>query len=611
MFCDTGSGAVTGCLHPQSLDLAVGITAAVLAGVLLVMLRVWQIHRFPGRPYFVLAHCAMLWWLLSSMMELSVQGLPCKMLWAKLAWPGIVLVPTAWTLFLLDYALGRHPLWWRLRSLALIGAPLAVTLLALSNGWHTAFYGPGTRLAEIDGRSSVIYDHGPLFYLSAYYVYGFMLASIAIVGLAILRAPWSFRGFLLTLLAITLVPVVGNLAYVLSGFTLFGFDPTPFSFALVLVVFGWMLANNRLMDINLIARDMLFYKAADPVLIVDAEGRLEAVNPEARRVFGAALPRPGEPLSALPDLAPLLARLQSGGHLHDEPPILRGGRSFDPRAGVLHRPVRTGRSALGWVISLVDITAQQQEAAALRLAAENARAAELAKSQFLSVVSHELRTPLTSIKGALDLLNNEVTGELPERARRIVQIAASNSARLTTLIEDLLDLQQIEQGTLSVERRRLDMGALVQEAVVVAADQARSLGVTLVLAEAAGPAMVEGDPKRLAQVIGNVLSNACKFSGRGARVEVSVLCEPGRMRVRVKDSGPGIPAGADEAVFGQFSQLDSSGTRRVGGSGVGLHIARRILDEMGGQISYESRLGEGTTFFIDLPLAPEPAVVLA
>jgi len=582
----------------------------MLAGVLLVMLRVWQIHRFPGRPYFVLAHCAMLWWLLASMMELSVQGLACKMLWAKLAWPGIVLVPTAWMLFLLDYALGRNPLWWRQRSLALIVAPLAVTLLALSNGWHTAFYGAETRLAEIDGRSSVIYDHGPLFYLSAYYVYGFMLAAIFIVVLAILRAPWSFRGFLLTLLAITLVPVVGNLAYVLSGFTLFGFDPTPFSFALVLVVFGWMLANNRLMDINLIARDMLFYKAADPVLIVDAEGRLESVNPEARRVFGAALPKPGEPLSVLPDLAPLLARLRSGGHLHDERPILRAGRSFDPRAAALHRPVRTGRRlALGWVISLVDITAQQQEAAALRLAAENARAAELAKSRFLSVVSHELRTPLTSIKGALDLLNNSVTGELPEQARRIVQIAASNSARLMTLIEDLLDLQQIEQGTLSVERRRIDMAEVVRSAVAAAADHARSLGVTLDLAEVTAPAMIEGDPRRLLQVIGNVLSNACKFSGNGARVEVSVLREPGRVRGRVKDGGPGIPVGVRERVVGQFSQLDSSGTRRVGGSGVGLHIARRILDQLGGQISYDSRLGEGTTFFIDLPLAPEAVAV--
>jgi len=596
---------MTGCLAPRALDLPVAITAAVLLGVFLVTLRVWQMHRFPGRPAFMIAHLAMLWWLFASMMELSVQGLECKMLWARLAWPGIVLVPTGWTFFLLDYTLGRHPGWGRLRPLALYGGPLVVTLMALTNGWHGAFYEAGTLLAAIDGRPSVIYDHGPLFFVSAFYVYAFMLASIAIVVLSILRAPWSFRGFLSVLLAITMVPVVGNLAYVLSGITLFGFDPTPFSFALVMVLFGWMLANNRLMDINLIARDMLFYKAVDPVLIVDAEGRLEAVNPEARRVFGAALPKPGQPLSELADLAPLVARLQQGGHLHDAPPILRGGRSFDPRAGALHRPVRTGRSALGWVISLVDITAQEQEAAALRLAAENARAAALAKSQFLSVVSHELRTPLTSIKGALDLLNNSVTGELPEQTRRIVQIAASNSKRLATLIEDLLDLQQIEQGTLTVTRQRIDMGQLVRDAVGEVADLARSLCVTLTLAEPEGPVMVDGDPRRLMQVIGNVLSNACKFSGNGARVEVSVTREPGRVRVRVTDSGPGIPPGAQDAVFGQFSQLDSSGTRRVGGSGMGLHIARRILDEHGGEISYESRLGEGTTFYIDLPLAPD------
>ncbi|GGH60749.1 hybrid sensor histidine kinase/response regulator [Frigidibacter albus] len=595
------------CLDLLPPDLPVAITAAMLVGVSLVTLRIWQIHRFPGRPAFLISLCAMLWWLLASMMELSVQGQGCKMLWAQLAWPGIVLVPTAWTFFLLDYALGRHPGWRLLRPLALYAGPLAVTLMALSNGWHGAFYRAGTQLVGRDGRASVIYDHGPLFFVSAFYVYAFMLASIGIVVLAILRAPWSFRGFLTALLVITLVPVAGNLAYVLFGFTIFGFDPTPFSFAFVLVVFGWMLVNNRLMDINLIARDMLFYKSVDPVLIVDAEGRLEAVNPEARRVFGAAIPPLGQPLAGLPELEPLLARLRGGGMLLDEAPIRRGGRSFDPRAGVLHRPVRNGRSALGWVISLIDITAQEQEAAALRLAAENARAAALAKSQFLSVVSHELRTPLTSIKGALDLLNNAVTGELPEATRRIVQIAASNSKRLTTLIEDLLDLQQIEQGTLAVTRQRIDMGHLVQDAVVEAADLARSLGVTLTLAEPAAPMMVEGDPRRLMQVMGNVLSNACKFSGSGARVEVSVLREQGRVRVLVKDSGPGIPEGAQDTVFGQFSQLDSSGTRRVGGSGLGLHIARWILDQHGGRIGYDSVLGEGTTFFIELPLAPQSA----
>ena len=599
-----GVRGMSSCLALLAPDLPVAMNAAVLVGVLLVTLRVWQMHRFPGRPAFLIAHLAMLWWLLASMMELSVQGLGCKMLWAQMAWPGIVLVPTAWTFFLLDYALGRHPDWGRLRPLALYVGPLVVTLMALTNGWHGAFYGAGTRLAELDGRTSVIYDHGPLFFVSAFYVYTFMLASIGIVVLAILRAPWSFRGFLTALLVITLVPVAGNLAYVLFGFTIFGFDPTPFSFAFVLVAFGWMLVNNRLMDINLIARDMLFYKSVDPVLIVDAEGRLEAVNPEARRVFGAAIPPLGEPLDGLAELEPLLARLRGGGMLHDEAPIRRGGRSFDPRAGVLHRPVRTGRSALGWVISLIDITAQEQEAAALRLAADNARAAAVAKSQFLSVVSHELRTPLTSIKGALDILNNSVTGELPEATRRIVQIAASNCKRLTTLIEDLLDLQQIEQGTLSVTRQRIDMGHLVQDAVVEAADLARSLCVTLTLAEPEGALIVEGDARRLMQVMRNVLSNACKFSGSGARVEVSLRLEQGRVRVLVKDSGPGIPEGAQDTVFGQFSQLDSSGTRRVGGSGLGLHIARWILDQHGGRISYDSVLGEGTTFFIDLPLAP-------
>ena len=244
--------------------------------------------------------------------------------------------------------------------------------------------------------------------------------------------------------------------------------------------------------------------------------------------------------------------------------------------------------------------------AKLKVEHERTKAALVVKSQFVSVVSHELRTPLTSIKGSLDLINSGQVGPIHPQIRPLVDMASKNSRRLGHLIDDLLDLQKIEAGEMSFNLSVLDAGALVREALQSHQGLAERYQVTFREDVSDGAALyVKGDESRLMQVLSNMISNAAKFSSDGGEVVLGAKIVDGMVRVFVKDHGAGIPPGSQDKVFGRFSQLDSSDQRRTGGTGLGMNISREIVEAMGGTIDYESELGKGTTFFVDLPWEAE------
>jgi PAS domain S-box-containing protein len=229
------------------------------------------------------------------------------------------------------------------------------------------------------------------------------------------------------------------------------------------------------------------------------------------------------------------------------------------------------------------------------------REVERLKDEFLSVVSHELRTPLTAIRGSLGLLASGKLGALEERGQRMLAIAAQNTDRLVRLINDLLDIEKIESGTATMERRALDAGSLVRDAAEVMGAMASEAGVRLVVE--AEPAPVFADPDRLVQVVTNLVSNAIKYSPPGSAITLTVRPRGGEAVVRVSDTGRGIPAGRLEAIFERFEQVDSSDARDKGGTGLGLPIARTIVEQHGGRMWAESEWGRGSTFTFTLPLA--------
>jgi PAS domain S-box-containing protein len=226
------------------------------------------------------------------------------------------------------------------------------------------------------------------------------------------------------------------------------------------------------------------------------------------------------------------------------------------------------------------------------------------KDEFISAVSHELRTPLTSIRGSLDLMAGGVMGELPSDVMELLEVGQKNCARLARIINDVLDIQKVEAGRMEFSFLVIDLEDLMADSVAAIRPYGDRLGVEFQLENSAAGIQVRVDPDRLMQVMDNLLSNAAKFSPTGGTVEVKVtLARRGRFaRVIVEDRGPGIAPEFRERVFEKFSQGAAQAPRDKGGTGLGLNIARAIVDRMQGSIGFRPRPGGGTVFHFDLPV---------
>jgi signal transduction histidine kinase len=230
------------------------------------------------------------------------------------------------------------------------------------------------------------------------------------------------------------------------------------------------------------------------------------------------------------------------------------------------------------------------------------RRLERVKSEFVSTVSHELRTPLTSIRGSLGLVVNDAAGEIPVGAKALLRVADSNAERLGALIEALLDAQRLESGKLRFEAQEQRLSPLIQQAMDANTPYALQHQVTFQLADTAADVTARVDGPRILQVMTNLLSNAVKFSPCGTCVWITLTQPiPERVKVSVRDQGPGVSPEFRARLFSMFSQGDASDSRAKGGTGLGLAISKALIEHMGGTIGFVSHEGTGTTFFFELP----------
>lgn len=247
----------------------------------------------------------------------------------------------------------------------------------------------------------------------------------------------------------------------------------------------------------------------------------------------------------------------------------------------------------------------ERSRAELEAANDKLKELDLMKSEFLNTVSHELRTPLTSIKAFAEILLDNV-GEDVETQTEFLEIINKESDRLTRLINNLLDLSRIEAGRMKWEKEQLDLHEVAESALMALRGSAEKKGL-IVEAELEEDMPTVGDKDKLIQVFTNLLGNAIKFTSEGGKVTVrSSRKDLLTARIEVIDSGVGIAPEYHESIFEKFSQVDSSETRDIKGSGLGLPIARSITEHHGGKLYVESELGKGSSFIVELPLHLEP-----
>lgn len=227
------------------------------------------------------------------------------------------------------------------------------------------------------------------------------------------------------------------------------------------------------------------------------------------------------------------------------------------------------------------------------------------KDEFVSTVSHELRTPLTSLRGSLGLITGGAVGDVPDKQRSLLNIAQQNTERLLILINDILDIQKIETGNLDFHFTQTSLVELINNAIVENLAYADKYHVHFKFVPPENDGVIKIDADRISQVMGNLLSNAAKFSRPDTDVEIRLESVTDYLRVTVQDHGCGIAPEFEARVFDKFTQSDATDQRLHGGTGLGLAISKSIIERHHGQIGFHSQMGGGTSFYFDLPVTPE------
>ncbi|MFZ6177461.1 ATP-binding protein [Nannocystis pusilla] len=275
-------------------------------------------------------------------------------------------------------------------------------------------------------------------------------------------------------------------------------------------------------------------------------------------------------------------------------------------------PIRDDSGEVTGLLGIhVDITERKRMELELQRAKEAADAALRAKSEFLTTISHELRTPLALILGPLESLLAGADDLRGEQARSALTRMWRNASRLGRLVDDILDYQKLEAGKLRPTWEPVDVRGLVLDIVLDAEPAAQAAGIDLRHALADDLGVVPLDRRMFEKILLNLLGNALKFTPAGGTVTVALAGDRGRLRLTVRDTGPGIAPDEHERVFQRFEQLDSSISRKHEGTGLGLAIVREFAAELGGAVELHSALGEGACFVVDLPIDADRLVDLA
>lgn len=384
------------CLGDGQLNPGVVLAMATLGLLWFFVAFVGERATFAGRRFFIIANAGLSYWLLLAVLEQWTRAPECKMAFAALAYPGIVIAPTAWMFFVYRYAYGVSGRMRLSQRLALGIAPTVITAAAVTNGWHGLFYLPGSGpIGGIPG-APVLYLHGPLFFGAAAYIYMTMLACIGLLALGAFLARPGYRLHFVILLFLTLAPMTGNLAYVLFGWSIFGFDPTPFLFIFVAFAYGALILSNRLFDLVSVARQSIFDEFPRAVLVVNRNGRVLTYNSAAEQLLD--LPPDHGSAQPIPWLTAALPVDATEGSAMRRLELAHEGRLFEADIRPVLSPLGELRPVIGWTVLLEDVSQRRAEEKRLAeaLARRSAQLTAAMQAQH-EAESLAMRDPLTGL----------------------------------------------------------------------------------------------------------------------------------------------------------------------------------------------------------------------
>lgn len=586
----------------QHLPYVLPLIVAVVAPAILASYA-WRHRRAQAAKSFAMMMLALSIWSAGYTLELLSGGnMPLKVFWASAKYLGVVAAPLAWLFLAIEYT-GREA-WLTPRRLALLSIiPLFTFILAITNSLHNLVWSQ-EQVAPAGPFLALTVTFEPWFWVHTLYSYLSLLLGALLIIQAMLHRPHVYQGQMTGLLLAMIAPWLGN------AISIFGLNPvphldlTPLAFTVSGLMLAWSLFRFRLLNLAPVARETVVESMSDGMVVLNLQGRVVDLNPAAQQIIGLpasqAIGRTGaEVFSARPDL---VERYRYVTEAQDE--IKARDEYYELRLSPLKN--RRGR-IVGRVLILRNITERKLTETALALARDQALEASRLKSELMSRISHELRTPLGVILGYAEMLHYNPSRELEGWQQQALTEIINSTNDLTGLVNELLDQVQLDARAVKLQIEPFAPHDLLRKVEAQMAVLARNKGLAFVASIAPElPPTLSSDEARLRQILINLLGNAIKFTRTG-QVRVSFTCpDAEHWAMEVSDTGPGIPAEAQEYIFEAFRQVDGSITREHGGTGLGLSIVKNLTDLMGGKILLESKIGQGSTFTIVLPLAPLP-----
>ena len=576
------------------LSLASGLVMAALA------VYVWLRRKSAPGSYVLFAALSAIGHIcLTAALEERCTTLAGHLFWLHVQIPAYATVTVLWLLLVLNYV-DRHlsPRY----VAALFVVPVATVLMHWTNDWGHLYWsrvwvdhsGP----APIMGRT---YGLGTWFFTAFNYV---MVAAGLVLLLRFLSTNPLQRRRTLLLIGAMLLPFAANTLYYYDALPIRYLDVTPYAFSITGIGMFWVIFRYRFQGIVPIAARSVVASMSDGIIVVDLDGRVADLNPAAEILLG----RRKEQVEGL--FAATAFRDSSALAPYE---IGKGPLSGDVvvHAGKGHRlcaakavDIVRGHHRIGRVITLRDVEAERQASEQLRQAQRAAEAAAVAKSRFLANMSHEIRTPMHAVVGANELL---LDCDLSSEERDLVETAQEAAHGLLSILNDILDFSKIDAGRLDLEQIPFDLPLLMDQAVQLLKPTAAKKNLDLRLSiSPKAPKAVRGDPTRLRQIVLNLAGNALKFTASGSvTIRINgwnIGADQALITISVADTGIGIAPDRIGTLFREFTQEDSTVTRRFGGTGLGLAISQRLVEKMGGKIRVESTLGQGSTFIVETPI---------
>ncbi|HSX24248.1 MAG TPA: PAS domain-containing sensor histidine kinase [Candidatus Saccharimonadales bacterium] len=349
--------------------------------------------------------------------------------------------------------------------------------------------------------------------------------------------------------------------------------------------------------------DALFFSIGDGAILTDIDGRISKINREALDILGykekEVLNQPflhvirstnaeGEPIDPLD--RPITQAFVTGKTISTKSYYIRKDGKIIP-AFITVSPIILNNLPTGALQVFRDITVEEE--------------IDLMKSEFISIASHQLRAPLTAVKTYAHLLTNGYAGPLNSEQQAFIDIVLASADHMNSLIDTFLDVSKIETGKLKIEAAVISPKKLLEEVLQEFTPIAKQGNVTLLVeADTHIPAKITADPLLTKEIYTNLLSNAIKYTPAKGNVRIGLERQKGNLVFSVTDTGYGIPSSQQDKIFQKFFRASNAASVEASGSGLGLYLSKRIAENMGGDLRFNSREGQGTTFYFIQPLQP-------